>query len=138
MLLLFATFFSRLIRLISPNLNYFIIAGTMMVFISIFLRTFPFDANDDEETYKKIRITFCYVRLIMVMFVTMSLFRFLCIWTLLDTLLLLVLFSLRCGGYTTSFIILHQIKRYVICIDGKFIIENAICSTNFQKNACNV
>uniref|UniRef100_A0A1X7UH13 G-protein coupled receptors family 3 profile domain-containing protein n=1 Tax=Amphimedon queenslandica TaxID=400682 RepID=A0A1X7UH13_AMPQE len=52
----------KLIKLISPNLNYFIIAGTSMVFLSIFLRIFPFDTSD-EERFKKTRLLLCYISL---------------------------------------------------------------------------
>ena len=51
----------RLIKLISPNLNYFIIAGASMVFLSIFVRIFPIDTSN-EEKFKQTRLVFCYVR----------------------------------------------------------------------------
>ncbi|XP_011405199.1 PREDICTED: gamma-aminobutyric acid type B receptor subunit 1-like [Amphimedon queenslandica] len=62
--LIFTFYFrnKKLIKLISPNLNYFIIAGTSMVFLSIFLRTFPFDTSNEEE-FKSTRLVFCYISL---------------------------------------------------------------------------
>uniref|UniRef100_A0A1X7VPL5 G-protein coupled receptors family 3 profile domain-containing protein n=1 Tax=Amphimedon queenslandica TaxID=400682 RepID=A0A1X7VPL5_AMPQE len=62
--LIFTFYFrnKKLIKLISPNLNYFIIAGTSMVFLSIFVRIFPFDTSN-EKTFKKTRLLFCYISL---------------------------------------------------------------------------
>ena len=106
----------RTVKLSSPTLNYFIIGGAILMYVSIFFYLLP-TKNEDVVKARCVVREMIYMQLHVVIIelqynCLFSLCRLNTGSSLLDTLLLLVQSLLRYGEFFKYFITLNQTKRY--------------------------